>query len=196
MKVYGIGNIEFKTGRAGFGERIYRYEYKQPAKYYCPVHKKYELKGHIYYYCDKCNKYYRRDQVIRVPPLQKTKPIKTLTVQYIVKKDNIPDILLDLNNGVYLIPIDKFENIINLNEFIKLLLETDGLAVTTKARARTGGTSKNYGIFVDEDQNALIMAPLLSKTGLVKVPDYARYKEKYVKSAQQIKQAKMKLLKR
>lgn len=197
LDIYEIGKIKFKTGRAGFGEKLYRAEERATTQHFCPECNT-EIKGHLDYYCDACGKHFTAHEVIKKKSgknvIQKERTL-ALKVNVIVNLDTVPRSLIDLRGAVYLKPIDNFENIVNLNEFIKLLLDNDGLAITTKARAKKGSPDRAYGIFIDSEQQGLVMAEILDPTRLIEIPDFARYKEKYVKNADEVAKAKAKLYK-
>ena len=195
LKVDGIGDIKFKTGRAGFGELAYEPEKPEvKTEYYCPVHKKHKLIGKRMLYCSIGNKYYTPQEAIKVVKGRvKPRTIK-LKVNMIVPLNKLPRVLT--SHPIYLIPVDTFKNITNLNEFIKLLLDVNGVAITSKARIKMGAPARHYGIFVDEAQRGLVMIRIMDEAQLRAIPESAKYDPKYIKSAQQIVKAKKILVKR
>ncbi len=198
LKVPVIGTMQFRTGSGGsVGQGIFKAEERAVVKYFCPEHPKQEVKGHRMYQCPKDGKMYGYHEVTKKYEGKqmswdqlKTKYPRTtsFSVGIVIKEDAVPRLLLDYSHAYYLVPIDSYDNILKVNQFIKTLKDLDGIALTSKGRARSGSmTAFSYGIFADMQNKALVMCRIRHAKLLRSVPPEAVFRRELI--TQQMQQS-------
>ena len=189
LGVKEIGYVYFKHFPSAFGQRIFKEEERVKPRYFCPVHHNVELQYNpASYYCPECKKGYVYQQVEKRFPEEKKgmtpaeirdkyPRTEETALESVVPITNISPEQMNTSLSYYLIPINTYENMLNYNQFVHLLMENKLAGVTPDMRIVSGLTSHKFLVVPSKSKQCLAMMEYLPERTLVPVPEEAKFKE-------------------